>query len=206
MTDWQQRVMSLSGMALSAAAVQQLARSGQVLHDTATDTLVASVLNLNPSTTLEVYGSVSSLWPGLKMLQQQMSNSRQKDLEITRYMVGMIHLSRRLMANDKVFQQMGQQLEQVSRQYHEFDFDRHRILASLAGIYRELVSPLGQPIKINGNPQHLKSEGNQHHIRALLLAGIRSAVLWQQVGGKRRHFLFSRKTMLETNKQLLRAV
>ena len=205
MNDWQQRITALAGMALSAAAVQQLARSGEVLHDTVTDTLVGSTLNLAPDSTLAVYGSLESLRPGLQTLVQQMGNSRQKDLELTRYMVGMIHLSRRLLAKDAAMNTLGQRLEQVNRQYNEFGFERYRVLQSLAGIYRELISPLGQPIRINGNPTHLKSDANQHHIRALLLAGVRSAVLWQQVGGKRRHFLFSRKRMLDTAQQLLRS-
>ena len=204
MNDWQQRVVALAGMALSAAAVQQLARSGQVLHDTVTETLLNSTLNLTPDSTLAVYGSIDEVRPGLRTLIQQMGSSRQKDLELTRYMVGMIHLSRRLLANDDVMNTLGQRLEQVSRQYHEFGFERYRILESLAGIYREVISPLDQPIKVNGNPVHLKIESNQHHIRALLLAGVRSAVLWQQVGGKRRHFLLSRKRMLETAQQLVK--
>ena len=37
-----------------------------------------------------------------------------------------------------------------------------------------------------------------HRIRSLLLAGIRSAILWQQMGGKRWHFLFARKSIVRT--------
>ncbi|MGM0481237.1 MAG: high frequency lysogenization protein HflD [Pseudomonadota bacterium] len=204
MNDWQQRVLALSGMSLSAAAVQQIARSGAVLHDTVTDTLIDSVTNLNPQSTLQVYGSIEAIRPGLQTLIQQLGNNTQKDIELTRYLVGMIHLSRRLQARDKQMTELAQRLEQVNRQYREFGFERYRILQSLAGIYRDLISPLGQPIKVNGNPTQLKNEANQQHIRALLLAGIRSAVLWHQVGGKRRHFLLSRKKMLTTAQQLLR--
>ena len=118
MNDWQQRVVALAGMALSAAAVQQLARSGQVLHDTVTDTLLNSTLNLAPESTLAVYGDINDIKPGLRTLIQQMGSSRQKDLELTRYMVGMIHLSRRLLANDPALATLGQRLEQLSRQYH----------------------------------------------------------------------------------------
>lgn len=204
MNDWQQRVLALSGMTLSAAAVQQVARSGAVLHDTVTETLIDSVTNLQPQSTLAVYGSIEAIRPGLQTLVQQLGNSTQKDIELTRYLVGMIHLSRRLQARDKQMSELARRLEQVNRQYREFGFERYRILQSLAGIYRDLISPLGQPIKVNGNPTQLKNEANQHHIRALLLAGIRSAVLWHQVGGKRRHFLLSRKKMLATAQQLLR--
>ena len=66
-----------------------------------------------------------------------------------------------------------------------------------------MISPLGQPIRVNGNPKLLKHEANQHLIRALLLSGVRSAVLWQQVGGKRRQFLLGRKRMLAAVNELL---
>jgi high frequency lysogenization protein len=41
----------------------------------------------------------------------------------------------------------------------------------------------------------------QHRIRALLLAGIRAAVLWRQVGGKRRHFFFGKGKIVKIAKQ-----
>ncbi|GAM56239.1 hypothetical protein JCM19232_5254 [Vibrio ishigakensis] len=49
----------------------------------------------------------------------------------------------------------------------------------------------------------LQQTGVQAKVRALLLAGIRSAVLWRQVGGKRRHLIFSRKKMVEQAEILL---
>ncbi|MEH6454630.1 MAG: DUF489 family protein, partial [Psychromonas sp.] len=45
-----------------------------------------------------------------------------------------------------------------------------------------------------------------HKIRALLLAGVRAAVLWRQIGGKRRQLIFSRKAMLHQTKQNLQRV
>ncbi|WP_368666252.1 DUF489 family protein [Corallococcus sp. CA041A] len=40
-------------------------------------------------------------------------------------------------------------------------------------------------------------------IRALLLAAVRSAVLWRQLGGSYWDFLFSRKAMIEAVDRLL---
>ena len=37
----------------------------------------------------------------------------------------------------------------------------------------------------------------QHKVRALLLAGIRAAVLWRQLGGSRAQIIFARKKMVE---------
>ena len=68
------------------------------------------------------------------------------------------------------------------------------------------MSPLGARIQVTGEPIILKQKNNQHTIRALLLSGIRAAVLWRQVGGKRRNILFSRKKIVDTAKQLLQTI
>ena len=42
----------------------------------------------------------------------------------------------------------------------------------------------------------------QDKIRACLLAGIRSAVLWRQVGGSKWQLLFHRKKLVQAAQQL----
>ncbi|SUC47473.1 High frequency lysogenization protein HflD [Providencia stuartii] len=48
----------------------------------------------------------------------------------------------------------------------------------------DVISPLGPRIQVTGSPDILKNSLVQAKVRTLLLSGIRSAVLWQQVGGK----------------------
>ena len=57
---------------------------------------------------------------------------------------------------------------------------------------------------VQGNPHYLGQAGVVAEIRALLLAAVRSAVLWRQTGGQYWDFLFSRKTMLEAVARQLR--
>jgi high frequency lysogenization protein len=80
------------------------------------------------------------------------------------------------------------------------------MISSIASIYSDLISPLGARIQVAGDPSILKIEANQHKVRALLLAGVRSAVLWRQVGGKRRNILFARSKLLDCAKQLLNEI
>ena len=75
----------------------------------------------------------------------------------------------------------------------------------MASIYSDIISPLGTPIQVAGNPEILKQSINQHKIRALLLAGIRSAVMWRQLGGKRRNIIFSRGKIIECAESLLQS-
>ena len=48
---------------------------------------------------------------------------------------------------------------------------------------------------VRGEPLHLQNPENVNRIRALLLAAIRSAMLWRQCGGRRLHILLGRKKL-----------
>jgi high frequency lysogenization protein len=48
-------------------------------------------------------------------------------------------------------------------------------------------------IHVKGVPEHLRKQDVADKIRALLLSGIRSALLWQQLGGRRWHLFVYKK-------------
>ena len=77
------------------------------------------------------------------------------------------------------------------------------MLSNLASVYADVISPIARKIQVAGDPTILKRPDNQHRVRALLLAGVRAAVLWRQLGGKRRHILFSRPQILASAEQTL---
>jgi high frequency lysogenization protein len=56
---------------------------------------------------------------------------------------------------------------------------------------------------VQGEPTYLADKARANQIRALLLAGIRAAVLWRQLGGRRWQLFISRRKILETAQQLL---
>jgi len=101
---------------------------------------------------------------------------------------------------------MGQRLDQVKRQLHHFTINDDAVIANMASIYSDIISPLGAKIHVAGSPNQLQQQAVQQKIRTLLLAGVRAAVLWRQVGGKRRHLFFSRKALVKTAKQQLNRV
>ncbi|EKE86985.1 high frequency lysogenization protein HflD [Idiomarina xiamenensis] len=208
MDNLQQRVLALAGLAQAAASVKALARQGQLRHPQASDTLIDSVLCLDSESTAAVYGGqhsndVRPLAVGLQALLTQIGPTRDKDMEVTRYMVGLMHLERRLSANKKALAELSGRLAQSQRQASQFGFERSTVIANLASIYSDVVSPLSKPLSILGNPQHLQQPALQQQIRALLLAGLRSAVLWRQLGGRRRQFLFSRQRMVKVAQSMI---
>ncbi|MEW8367847.1 MAG: DUF489 family protein, partial [Candidatus Thiodiazotropha taylori] len=70
-------------------------------------------------------------------------------------------------------------------------------------IYAENISTLKPRIMVSGETIYLQNSDNVNRIRALLLSGIRSAMLWRQTGGRRRQLLFSRSNYIDNCKNLL---
>ncbi|SFR40515.1 high frequency lysogenization protein [Pseudidiomarina maritima] len=201
---WFERVVALAALAQAAAAVKQVARFGSIREVNAGRVIIDSVLNQNPESLQTLYPNLSELRLGLESLLQQIGATRDKDVEVTRYVVGMLALERRLTRSAKALQQLSQRITQMQRQKNDFQFSDDTVIASMGSAYSDLISPLGQPLKINGKQEFLQQPSNQHLIRALLLAGVRNAVLWRQLGGKRRHFIFNRQRMVRIAQQLLR--
>ena len=187
--------------------VQQLCRSGQIDEDELA-MLLRSITITSPENTLAVYGGqISHLKTGLKVLTDHLGNqSKHKDPELTRYIVGLLNLERRLTKKGQSMQELARRIEQAKRQLDHYEITSDTLLSSLASIYSDIISPLGARIQVAGEPDILKQPINQHKIRALLLAGIRAAVLWRQVGGKRRNILFGRSKMLACGQELLEQI
>ncbi|WP_199608775.1 high frequency lysogenization protein HflD [Flocculibacter collagenilyticus] len=189
------RLMALAAVCFAASSVQQVARTGEI-DDDSLSLMLNSILALTPEKPADVYPNKYLLQKGYDLIREQLGNSKQKDIEITRYIVGLLALERKLSKNKNALQSLADKLSQVERQLTHFSITDDNIVASLADIYSQQVSPLGARIQVVGKPILLQQKHNQNKIRALLLAGIRAAVLWRQLGGKRRHILFSRKQIL----------
>ncbi|WP_198677871.1 high frequency lysogenization protein HflD [Aliidiomarina shirensis] len=202
--EWHERMLAFGGLCLAAVCAQQLARRGEIIPNDHTEVLISSLLNLDPSSTLDVYGDLESLKPALRLLLGQLNGKGAKDVEQTRYVVGMLALERKLNASSVALDKLGSSLKQIKRQREDFDFETSIIVENLGKLYMDVISPLGPRIQISGKPEYLKQPAVQYQIRTMLLAGIRSAVLWRQLGGKRRHIILSRSKLVRAIEDLLR--
>jgi len=193
--------MAFAGILQAIAQVQHIARHG----NTDRDSLAASlntVLVTNPDTTSDVYADKVALNKGYQLIINQLGDAKDKDVEVTRYLVGILALERKL-ARGNAMSILSERINQIHRQLHHFEITDEQVIANFAGIYSDIISTLGPKIQISGNPEYLKQSQVQEKIRALLLSAMRSAVLWRQLGGKRRHLVFARKTIVDTAKKSL---
>jgi len=196
-----------------AYQVQQVSRTGQIT-DEDFRVLLQSIIETSPVNTLAVYGGqIDNIKKGLELLISYLGSDdgttgskKQKDPELTRYIISLINLERRLTKQPQQLNALGERINATERQLEHYALTSDTLTASFASIYSDIISPLGHKIQVTGEPSILKQNVNQYKIRALLLAGIRAAVLWRQVGGKRRHILFSRKKIVDTAKELLNTI
>jgi high frequency lysogenization protein len=78
-----------------------------------------------------------------------------------------------------------------------------RLVEKLAEIYSQTLSTLSPRILVNGEHGHLSNPLIAAKVRAALLAGIRAAFLWRQLGGRRWQLLLQRRRIIGAARVLL---
>lgn len=198
----QDRVVALAGLFQAAHLVAGAARQGLVDAGTLAATL-GSVFVTDYAQVAEVFGGEARLADGLRVLQEQLAGrAGGRDLEVTRYVVGILHLEGRVRRTPKALAGIREGTEALRALAFAEGVTDPRVIAGLAEVYVRSVSPLGPRIIVRGEPAQLARPGNAERIRALLLAGIRAAVLWRWCGGSRLGILLGRRRIIATARAL----
>ena len=190
------RVIALSALMQSVTLVQQIAETGQVDNDDM-QTMLQSLLVMDAPDTESVYGEISKLKTGIRQFNNQLSKRKQPgDIVLLRYAIGILHLQRKLAKRPAMLDQIPQQIEYFG------SITSPQVIARFADIYQRTVSELTPRIQVFGDSTYLQQADNVNRIRALLLSGIRAAVLWQQKGGRRWQFLLQSNKLLQAASEL----
>ncbi|ART78786.1 high frequency lysogenization protein HflD [Oceanisphaera avium] len=199
------KTLAFAGICQAVSLVQQVARQGTIKDKAPLSATLNSILVTDADNTADIYGGQGQLTLGYQTIVDQLGNNdSRKNAELTRYLVGTLALERKLAKRKDLMAMLGERINQVKRQRHHFELLDEQVLANFASIYSDIISPIGPRIQVAGEPSFLQQSLVQHQIRALLLAGIRSAVLWRQLGGQRRQILFNRKRMVALAQSALR--
>jgi high frequency lysogenization protein len=196
------RTIALSGIFQAASLVQQVARRGLINADKI-EANIHSLFQIDAKSVAEVYGGINGIEPGLRLTYKQLSGEGTRDDELTRYMLGLVQLERKLSRHMDRLEQIKHGITDIAQRLAHFPATHSNILGALADIYSDNISQLSPRIMVSGEPVYLQNSDNVNKIRALLLSGIRSATLWRQTGGKRRDLLLFRRRYTEASKQLL---
>ncbi|MCE0496246.1 high frequency lysogenization protein HflD [Vibrio salinus] len=195
------RTIAFAGLCQAATLVQKLARDGSC-DEQAFEASLKALLCMNPKSTIDIFENEENLKAGLETICDKLNSSALGN-ELTRYIISVMALERKLNARNDAMSQLGDRIDTLARQSEHYPITEPQMVSNCASIYLDVISPLGPRIQIAGTPSVLQQTHNQEKVRALLLAGIRCAVLWRQVGGRRRHLIFGRKKIIEQARILL---
>jgi len=195
--------MALCGIFQAARMVQQIARTG-ICEQAPFEASLKSIFTLDCATPEAAYDSIDNIAFGARTLLSQLGSSKPnkntnqaQEVEVTRYVIGVMVLERKLMRRNDLLETITRGVENAAKQSEHFSLTHDNVVANLANIYAQTISTLSPRIMVNGEHHHVSNPTNANKIRALLLAAIRSAVLWRQCGGNRWQLLFNRKMILK---------
>ena len=199
----EEKTIALGGLFLAAQCVRDIAQEGQY-NDKDLFTCLNSILITDPEQAIQVYGELANLKAGLLSLIQQLGNhEKQRDVEVARYVIALLHLQNKLRKRNDILDEISTGIERVKNQTAHFPVTHENVVANLADVYRTTISQVSPRILVNGSEQYLSQTQNVNRIRALLLAGMRAAVLWRQLGGSRWQIILKRKAIVAEAQRLL---
>ena len=198
-----ERTMALAGVFQATELVRQAANHG-TWSGYAASSCLGSLFKLEADSAEDIFGGVSKMRLGTETMLAVLQGDN-RYTESLAYAVGLLQIEKKFRRADKIQQEVGRQLENISRigadleQHEREDLQAHDISV----LYSNTISKLSPRIVVNGKPQFLKNERTVDWVRTLLLAGLRSAILWNQLGGGRFELMFGRKNLIREAESLL---
>lgn len=199
-----EQTLALAAIAQSAFLVHQLSHHGLAAQDKFA-TLVKSLFVTHPKTAEEVYGTSAKLQLGLQVLAELLDGSSSifSHSEVLRYQMSLLFLEYKLARTPQLMNEVSKGLDRINILYPDADLaENPQAIRDISRLYLNTLSTLSFRIKVRGDMNHLKNDHIASKVRVTLFAGVRAAVLWRQVGGKRWHLLFKRKQIAQCIEQL----
>lgn len=187
------RVLALAGLAQALAQVRRIADTGQA--DAAVlETILGSVFRIDAATVADVYGGAVALRPGLLLLREYFAGTP-KDAQLPRLALSVTQLERRFVGDTAMVAEVQAGILAQADKAAELGCTHPDVLAALGALYSDTLSGLRPRVLVQGNPHYLGQPAIVAEVRAVLLAAVRSAVLWRQSDGGLLDFLLRRRDL-----------
>src|SRR5687768_2256916 len=201
MSDMDERVLALAGLVQALRQVRQIAENGQA-DEAIVGTALDSVFRIDAASAAAVYGSPQALEPGLRLLRDYFGNHGHDEL-LPRLALAVMQLERRFVRESDTARKVHDGVVALAPSAERLGSVHPDVLATLGSLYADTVSHLRPRVLVQGNPHYLGQADVVAEIRAVLLAALRSAVLWRQMGGSLWDFVLRRRDLIATIDALL---
>lgn len=186
---------ALAGVYQAVDAVIQIAQVGN-FDAAAVEPSLYSLFQIETPTADAVFGAPGAVLIGAQKLVAQLTGAAEHNLELTRCVIQVMRLESNLARSDKQLERLSIGVAAAVPLREEFGLIHTTLFAHFAELYQETLSHLKPRIMIHGDPRYLSNPEHQKQVRTLLLAGVRAARLWRQVGGSRWQIVFKNKQIL----------
>ncbi len=198
----QDRIIALAGLHQAAHCVLRIANRGSVDIDQM-EPCLHSLFQIDAEDVPSVFGEPGAVATGARQIVAQLTGQPERNMEMTRYVITLLKHERILAERGDMLAVIGEGIEAAREARGEAPLIDRDVIARFASLYSATISKLEPRILVRGNPLYLQNEENQERIRALLLAGLRAAILWRQCGGRRMQILFGRRKLLDAARAYL---
>lgn len=203
MKQLENQTLALAGMFQTAVLIDELAVSGSC-DATAFSGSFDSLFTFDADSARDVFGQLSCLRSGFTALNDYLGGETTgSSRNIAYYVLSMMKLAGVIMSDPKLSDEMFSGLRSIQVRSAEFDLPRASVISKIDGLYQARISKLNPRILVRGEQNHLLNDDTAGRIRTLLLAGIRSAVLWKQLGGSKWKLFLARKKYVTAARDFL---
>lgn len=190
---------ALAGLVQVAVTVHAIAH-GKPVDATSKAVLIRAIFVTNPETLDDIFPTLAPYREGLRAAATLLASPFGAAIEPLKYSVALLDLEKRLRSRPTLVQQIGEGVDNLARREPNWetsadaDVPEH-VYRELSELYQKTVSTLSRRVQVTGNVAQLRREEVAAEVRALLLAGIRFAWLWRQLGGRRWHLVLRRSNI-----------
>jgi high frequency lysogenization protein len=192
-----ERALALAGLAQAAELVVRIANHGSADPEPL-QASIDSLFRFDAENTEAVFGDASRLGHGLRALVSHMEGGGAHAPAAVRIALTVLQVERKLVQRPELMQTITDGLGEIERQHEHFGPVHATVLGQLGDLYAGSVSQISPRVLVQGNPAHLSQTTVVAQIRAVLLAAIRAAVLWRQLGGSYWDLALRRRAIAES--------
>lgn len=188
------RILALAGLLQALKLVRQIADTGHA--DAGNERVVFdSVFRIDADSAAEIYGGELAVRPGLLLLRELLVD-RGADEAVSKLAMAILQVERRFVEDETMTASVLSGVRRLQDAAQRQGSIHPDVIGGLGQLYADTISQLRPRVIVQGNPHYLQQPQVVAEIRALLLAALRSAVLWRQMGGTMWDFFLRRRPMM----------
>ena len=183
-----EQTIALAGLYQSCQVVSKIAWSGEYIEKDFIP-LVNCILKINSTDAEDIFISIDNLKTGLINFRKQIAGDIfTRSSETRRYIASLKQLSANLMSDNECVKKIQILLKKMDDKATSMTIDEQA--NELSSIYQKTLSTFEPRIVVNGERNNLTDQVHASRIRTALFAGVRSLILWQQLGGSKLKLFF----------------